>query len=220
MSHSSSRVKSFAAVLVFAVTAAVLHVGCTRALTTAVYLIKGTNEPAEFTGLKGKKVAVVCRPIVELQYSASNAHADLAEDVSRLLAGKIKKIQIVPTDEIAEWTDENSWDEYTEVGEAVEADLVVGIDIDHFSLYQGQTLYQGKAGLTVKVYDMKNGGQVLYEKRLPQLHYPPTTGLPTADRSEADFRREFVAEAAGRVGRLFYPYDSQSDYALDSRAGL
>ena len=59
--------------------------GCKSVLTTAAYLINGTDEEAEFKDLKGKKVAVVCRPLVTLQYRDSNAGRDLAQQVATLL---------------------------------------------------------------------------------------------------------------------------------------
>ena len=37
--------------------------GCSTLLTVA-YLIQPADMPAEFNGLKGKTVAVVCRPII------------------------------------------------------------------------------------------------------------------------------------------------------------
>ena len=45
--------------------------GCRSAIATAMYLFKGDDVNAEYTGLKGKKVAVVCRPPADLNYSNS-----------------------------------------------------------------------------------------------------------------------------------------------------
>ena len=63
------------------------------------------------------------------------------------------KIKTVNQRKVAKWTDENTWEEYAEVGKAMKADMVVGINLEGFSLFQGQTLYQGKANATVRVYD-------------------------------------------------------------------
>src|ERR1700678_2406453 len=41
--------------------------GCTM-LATGLWMIKGINEKADFPGLNGKRVAVVCRPVSSLQY--------------------------------------------------------------------------------------------------------------------------------------------------------
>src|SRR5262245_60419832 len=37
--------------------------GCAKVLATAMYVVTGNNSPAEYDGLKGKKVAVVCRQL-------------------------------------------------------------------------------------------------------------------------------------------------------------
>ncbi|MCX5673407.1 MAG: hypothetical protein NTX87_00205, partial [Planctomycetota bacterium] len=136
--------------------------------------------PPEFGGLKGKHVAVVCRPLPSLQYSNSNVGRDLAGQITLLLQQNVPKIKTVDQRKIAKWTDENRWEEYVEVGKAMKADVVVGIDLESFSLYQAQTLYQGKANATVQVYDCKSG-KILFEKTMPQSVYPPNTAIFTAD---------------------------------------
>ena len=89
----------------------------------------------------------------------------------------------------------------SEVGKAMKADMVVGVDLEEFSIYQGQTLYQGKANATVRVYDCTQGRQRWCSRRSCRRRvYPPNSGVPTSDRPEAEFRREFVA-GAGRPDR-------------------
>jgi hypothetical protein len=192
--------------------------GCTSALATAVYLVKGNNIDAEYEGLKHKKVAVVCRPLVALQYRDTHAAKDLGAQVALLLRERIPKARIIESRKVDQWTDENMWDDFAEVGNAVGADVVVGIDLQSFSLYQGQTLYQGKADLQITVVDCKNDGQVVYEKILPQLLYPPNSGVPTSERPERQFRREFILVLADYVGRHFYAHDAYADYARDVQA--
>lgn len=208
-----------AAALTLALAMAVLPTaGCRSALATAMFLWKGTDVPPDYAGLKEKKVAVVCRPLVTLQYRNANVARDLAQQVTLLLQEKVPKVHTVDQRKIAKWTDENTWEEYPEVGKAVKADLVVGIDLEGFNLLQGQTLYQGKANATVRVYDCHQGGKMVYEKIIPQIKYPPSTGIPTSDRQEADFRREFVAVFADQVARHFYAHDPYADFAQDAAA--
>ena len=54
---------------------ALLAVGCALAaasgctlMATAMYVIQGSNTSADFGGLKGKRVVVVCRPITSLHF--------------------------------------------------------------------------------------------------------------------------------------------------------
>jgi hypothetical protein len=192
--------------------------GCTQLLLTSMYFIKGVETPAEFKELKNTKTAVVCRPLVELQYSSSSAAEQLARVTGLLLKSRIKKIEIVKPQAIEEWTDENPWDEFTEVGKAMNADHVLGIEIEEFSLYQGQTLYQGRARVKVVVHDMREGGDVVFERALPEIIYPPNAGIPTSEKAEEEFRKQFIGVVADRVGRFFYSHDHRNDAALDSTA--
>lgn len=214
-SHLSFRLSSKLAVagLLLCVAAAS---GCTQALLTGVYLAKGVERPAEFKELKGKKVAVVCRPLVELQYSSSSAAQRLAGTVTLLLKDKVKKIELVSQQKIETWTDANDWQDFAEVGKAMKTDYVVGVEIEDFKLYQGQTIYQGRARVSVKVCDMAKGGEVVYEKSIPEIVYPPQGGVPTSEKPEEEFRRQFIGVVAEQVGRLFYGYDYRRDVAIDS----
>ncbi len=190
--------------------------GCASALATAVYLVRGTNEPAEFDELKEKRVAVVCRPMAELEYSSSGAAAEISTQVVSLLKEHIRKINVISPDEVARWTDENSWSDYTEIGQALEADMVLGIDLESFKLFQSQTLYQGQATVHLQVFDMKKGGDIVFQKDVPRVVYPPNAPIDTKDMMEDQFRSLFVAEVADHIGRYFYPHDAHADMAKDS----
>jgi hypothetical protein len=202
-----------AVVLLVGVLAA--QTGCVSVLATALYIIKGTNAPAEFPGLKDQRVAVVCRPLVELQYANSRVAEDIALVVGRLLKQNVRKLELVDPQEVSRWTDENNWDEYAEIGKALDADIVLGLDLEQFSLYQGQTLYQGKATVAMTVYDVEED-EVLFEKRLPQVLYPPNTGVDTS-RPEEEFRRQFVQVLSDQIGRHFYAHDTRANFAQDSQ---
>ena len=193
-------------------------VGCRSAIATAMFLFKGNDVDPDFGDLKGKKVAVVCRPLVSLQYRNASVARDLAQQITLLIQKHVPKVQTIDQRKVAKWTDENTWEEYREVGKALKADMVVGIDLEGFSLFQGQTLYQGKANATIRVYDCQKGGKLVFEKVLPQSVYPPNTGIPTSDRLENEFRREFVAVLSDQIARHFYAHDPYSDMAIDAAA--
>ena len=193
-----------------------LQSGCRSAFATAAWMIKGNDADAEYEGLQKKRVAVICRPLVELQYSAGTRSAqDLAVQLGKMLSTRVHKISIVDPREVAEWTDEHDWDDYVEVGKALKADMVVGIDVEEFSLFQSQTLYQGKARMNVTVYNVKDGS-VAYQKPIPQVIFPPNRGVDTS-MPEDDFRRRFVNHLADIIGRSFYSHDNQADIALDAK---
>lgn len=202
--------------LVFAMLAvASLTAGCTGALATAVYLVKGTDIDADFEGLRNKRVAVVCRPVAGLEIRSQNAASRIAERLSGLLAQRVPKIEVIDQEEVAEWVDNNLWEEYAEIGRALDADLVVGVDLERFRIFEGQTIYRGKAIVGVQVIDCKTG-EAVYERSLPQIVYPPNRVVSASEQQEAEFRREFVAVVADQVGRLFYSHDRYADWALDA----
>jgi ABC-type uncharacterized transport system auxiliary subunit len=191
--------------------------GCTGALATAVWLIKGPDIPAEFDGLRDKRVVVVCRPATSSMYANPNVAKEISRDVSRLLKRNISKIDVVKHGKVAEWLDTNTWDDFTEVGKALEADVVLGIDLEQFSIYEGQTLFQGKADFSIEVCDCATG-EVVFEKNLPLVIYPPNHGIDTADMQECDFRREFVEVLSDQIARHFYPHDPRAYFAMDAKA--
>ncbi|HEX4131628.1 MAG TPA: hypothetical protein VHZ24_16440 [Pirellulales bacterium] len=198
----------------------VSQTGCASALAAVAYVIKGREIKAEYAGLKNKRVAVVCRPLAQLEYSAGNASAELARQLGILLRRNIRGIEIVDAEQVAEWVDEHNWSEYTEIGEALDADMVVGLDLRDFGLYQGMTLYQGHAKVALAVYDMRRDGQVVYQKILPQSIYPPNTGIPTSEKADDEFRRQYLTVLADEIGRYFYDHDGEADIARDVTAAL
>jgi hypothetical protein len=194
--------------------------GCVEIATTAAYLIYGTDVDADYPGLKGKKVVVVCRPLALQQYRDEGNAKELASQIAAILKDNVSRIKVVEQRKVAAWCDEHDWQEYPEVGKALEADMVVGVDLTSFSTNQGPTLYQGKATASVQVFDMKDTSKPAWVNHLPEIKYPPDIGIPISDKSEIDFRRQFTAVLAERIARSFYAHDEHADVAQNARAGL
>ena len=191
--------------------------GCVGALATALWVLKGTNIPAEYDGLHGKRVVVVCRPVAASLYSHPGVAKDISAQISQLLRAHVSKIEVIAQQKVSEWMDNHTWEEYTEIGEALEADMVVGIDLEDFGIYQGQTLYQGRAECTIQVYDCHTKEQV-FEKHPPQALYPPNHMISTRDMQESQFRRRFVGIVSEQIARHFYGHDPHVDFAMDATA--
>jgi hypothetical protein len=190
--------------------------GCSTLLTVA-YLVRPHDVPAEFPGLKGKKVAVVCRPIVELEFSDAGSARELAALVDGQLLQQIRRVKVVGQQEVARWIDEHSWVDYATVGTSLDADYVVGIDLEQFRLHEGSTLYRGRATATVQVYDVATGERV-FEKRIDNYAFPASSAIPTTDRSEIEFRAMFLSMLARQISRSFYAYESREYFAEDGLA--
>jgi len=199
--------------------------GCTALLTTILHVATdGKDVKAEYTehgGLKHKTVAVVCRPVTSMDYRSPQVPSNLAKAVGYLIRQNVHDVKVVDARKIDDWMDKgvtrDPLEDFAKIGEAVQADVVIGIELADFSMYEGQTLYQGKAQMTVKVYDLKHGNGEPWEKVLPASLYPPEGPMPSADKSPSAFQRLLVGELAGEVARLFYAYDSSLTYAVGNK---
>ena len=208
MDRLPTRLGLFAAALLVACS------GCST-LLTAAYVLMPEDTPAEFKGLKGKHVAVVCKPIVELEFTDAGSARELAATVGGLLERNVRKTRVIDQQEVARWVDEHAWVDYATVGKALDADLVVGIDLEEFRLHEGATLYRGRATAHVRVFDIA-AGKVVFEKRYDDFQYPADGAVPTSDRSEAQFRGMFLQILAGRIARSFHAYDSRTSFAEEN----
>jgi len=188
--------------------------GCST-LLTAAYVLMPEDVPAEFKGLKGKHVAVVCKPIVELEFADAGSARELAGTVGALLERNVRKARVIDQQEVARWIDENAWVDYQTVGKSLDADMVVGIDLEEFRLHEGSTLYRGRATVHVRVYDIA-AKKVVFEKRFDDFAFPTDSAIPTTDRSEPQFRGMFLQILAGKIARSFHAYDSRTSFAEES----
>lgn len=205
----STRLAALAAAILLPTTG-----GCST-LLTAAYLLQPADVPAEFTGLKGKHVAVVCRPIVELEFSDAGSARELASLVGAQIESKVRRARLINQQEVARWIDENSWVDYPTLGKSLDADIIVGIDLEEFRLHEGSTLYRGRATAHLRVFEVASK-KVLFDKRLDDFAFPANTAIPATDRSEAEFRGMFLQMLSQKISRCFHAYESRDVFAEDS----
>jgi hypothetical protein len=205
------RVFAFLAVAMVLATAP----GCGM-LPTIAYWVKGNKVPARFSGLKDKRVAVVCLDANSLKGPGSEAD-NIAKAVARSLGFNIPNIKLVRHSEVADWFDNHDQDvaDYADIGRGVKADMVVGIDLESFSIHEGQTLLKGRAALVTRVYDMQRGGEVVYESPQREIAWPES-GARHVTENEANFRVAFIQTLAMKISHEFYDYDAEEDYGLDA----
>lgn len=194
--------------------------GCLHMLVaTGVYMLQGGNlAPAECQELKDRKVVVFCRPPASHEYRHAGAARHVASRVSDLLEMNVTGVDVISQKQVDQWIDENDSDDYEELGRAVEAELVVRVELGHFELFSGPNVYQGNADVTVNVYDMTDGGRLLWGKPLGEVLYPVNGGLAIQDKSVSAFQREFVEIVASAVAKHFYPHDPTATFAMDALA--
>jgi hypothetical protein len=193
--------------------------GCPTMLATGIYVLQGGNlVPAECDALRDKRVVVMCRPPSSHEYRHAGASRAMSQRVSELLVKNVKGIDVVNPREVDNWIDESDWGDFRELAEAVRADLVVHIVLDDFELYKGKTLYQGRADVTVSVYDMRDHSRLVWERHLGEVLYPVNSGIPAQDKPVQQFEREFVGIVSDQVAMNFYRHDPTAAFAMDAQA--
>ncbi len=190
--------------------------GCVGLASHLLYAIKGSKTPAECKALEEKKVAIICVSKAST-YGAGTEASLLARNVESLLKREVKDIKLIPQSEIENWVDNNGWNEldYRDVGRGVNAEIVVAIDLETFSLYEGSTLFKGRAQVTTSVYDMTKNGELVYRSHPPELLFPVSGGYHSTDTTEANFRRTYLQFVARQVAKPFHAYDLEQDYGRD-----
>jgi hypothetical protein len=125
---------------------------------------------------------------------------------------------VIPTDRVADWIDRNDWNQvdYKEIGRGVKADMVLAIDLDGVRLHEGKTLYKGRASVVVTVYDMTDDGKVVFRRDLTDFSFPKNGARHSTEMSEARFQRLFVEVLAKQVGKYFYSYRREENFANDA----
>ncbi|WP_442484703.1 hypothetical protein [Aeoliella sp. SH292] len=193
--------------------------GCHQMLATGIYVLEGGNvEPAQCKEFEGKRVVVVCRPPSTSEYSHAGAARVLTRNVTTLLRENVKKVEMVEAREVDKWLDESDWDDIQELGRAVKADRLLVIDMEHFDLYKGKTLYQGAATINLTVYDVNERDKVLWEKDLGEMLFPANSAIPVQDKPAQQFEREYIAILARQIAVYFYKHDPNANFALDALA--
>lgn len=189
--------------------------GCINLAANMIHAIQGNMVPAEFDGLSGKRVAIVCRTDEGLKSSATNTI--LHNNLQAALAMHLEDVKLVRRSQLEKWYAQNPEDryDYYKVGEGVDADLVVAVEVSNLKLKNGQTLYRGVSDISVKVLDMERE-VLLFHKQMPEISFPNSTGKPITDTSENKFRQFYLAYVTRKIGALFYPVDAHADYAIDA----
>lgn len=124
-----------AALIVIVLTSIPAASGCVGLLSTMRWISGANFSPAEYDGLKEKRVAVVCVS-EDSAYGTGSESLLLSREVSSILQKNVKKIDLVRADEIADWIDREGWDQidYREIGRGVKAERVVAIGLAGFSI--------------------------------------------------------------------------------------
>lgn len=193
--------------------------GCAAPIATALWVWRGNPVPAKYDGLAKQKVVVLVRAAPGQRYAAMLASKEMTRTISDMLGQNVNKIKIIPPEKILGRIDEWGEEDPLEIAQALDADRLVLVDLESFSLYSGATLYQGRSSVHVQVYDCADG-KVVWDESPDEIIYPPNSGIPISNMTEANFRRRFQENLSFMTARNFFPYEPTSNFAGDVDAVL
>ncbi len=195
-----------------------LNSGCIGLTAQLLHTIQGGHKiKAKFDGLEDKRVAVVCVSDAS-SYGPNSVTRMLQREVVSLLRENGDDIDVSHQDEVADWIDNNDWDQmdYREIGRGVDADMVLAIDLSGVRLHEGSTLYRGRANVVVTVYDMTDDGKIAFREEIHDFVFPRNGPRHTTELSEGRFRHLFVVVLAQKVAKYFHDYHLEDDFATDA----
>jgi hypothetical protein len=192
--------------------------GCVGVASQLMYFAKGNKVPAEFDGLKHKRVAVVCASPNQTS-SAGGVPQRLAEGVGVLLSQNVKGIKVVSQDEVRDWIDRNDWDQidYKAVGRGVKADMIVEIKLTSFSVNEGSAFFKGRANAAVNVYDMAEKGKAVFRDEPLNFEFPRDGVKTSTETTEARFQTVVIRMLSESIAKNFYAYEKVEDFGNDAR---
>lgn len=191
------------------------QVGCIGFAANLMYMLNGNKIDAKCTALEGKRVAVVC--VSGTGAGPRSESEALTRQVGLLLKQNVKKIDLVRPEQVADWRDENNWDQidYKSIGRGVKADMVLAIDLSTFSIHDDQTLLRGRAKVRSAVYDMTNKGTCVFDDGSKEFVFPQN-GAHHIVENEANFKRIYLQMLAQDIAKNFYAYDKMDQFAQES----
>jgi len=189
--------------------------GCIGFASTLMYWIQGNKIDAKCTALENKRVAVVC--VSGAGAGPRDESEALTRQVGLLLQQNVKKIKLVRPEEVADWRDQNNWDQidYRSIGRGVKADMVVAIDLSTFSIHDDPTLLRGRAKIKTAVYDMTDKGTCIFVDG-PKEFIFPENGAQHVVENETNFKRIYLQMLAKDIAKKFYAYDKMDDIATEA----
>jgi hypothetical protein len=189
--------------------------GCVQMAANLLSVVRGPAIPAEFKIPEEKLVAVVCTN--ETGICRDETTIRLAGTMRGILAVKLPKTKFVSQDLIDQWIEGSSSSEkdIAAIGQGVEADYVIAVDILNLKLKDGPTLYRGRSNLTTTVWDVK-ADKPVFRKAIPEHAYPVMAGQSTTETDEVKFRRVYLMQVADKLSRYFYAHEIGEDVAMDA----
>ncbi|HWE35334.1 MAG TPA: hypothetical protein VG406_02095 [Isosphaeraceae bacterium] len=179
--------------------------------------------------LKGKRVVILTHAAADTTLNSPGIDLEIAQRLASILRKKVKKIDVVDPDKVRSWAEDHpSWTKPSEAAEKFEADVVVYLEFDRFSLedWRSPGLFEGRSTVQVKVTEMEypkddKGRPNKSKPREPrevvndtkETAYPKHQGAmaPSNEVSRSVFRSKFVTEVVKDISGIFVDRDMGDD---------
>lgn len=216
MINSRKNLAYCALVVLFPMLVMVSSTGCIRQMAQLLYVIKGHQVPAKYPGLEDKRVAVVCVSD-ESAYGPDTLTYTVSKNVCVKLSQGLKKGEIISPARVESWIDEHGWDpsDVVALGQDLDAEAVLVIEIGSYSIHEGATIFKGRADLTTTVYDIEKGGQITFSYG-PDEYSFPENGRASIQTSDRKFEAFYLARLTDHISKLFVPHDKMDSFADDA----
>ncbi len=191
--------------------------GCISFAANLMGVIRGNTRPAEYEGLEGKRVALIC--VSESGLEVDKVSSMLTSYMQANINSHIDEIDLVRQSEIERWLERHASEaeEFVEVGKGVKAEKLIAVEVENLTLKDGATLYKGQCDISVSVFDVPSG-KIEFRKQLPEFAYPTIGGPSITDTTDAKFRGLFLSVLADKISGLFYDVEVGEDFALDAKS--
>lgn len=210
--------KKFATGMLLSVTV-LTFAGCFGFAANLMYMINGLKVEAAYDGLEESRVAIVV-----VSDASSYGPDTLASIVGRAMGIRlnqhVKEITIIPQNVIENWQDTHGWDrvDFREIGYGVNADKVMAIEIDSYSIHEGSTLYKGRSMVNTTVFDLteEGEGEAVFSQGPAEYLFPKSHARPVMSTTEQQFEAVYLAKLVDNIARNFYQYDKAEPMAEDA----
>jgi hypothetical protein len=170
------------------------------------------NVKAEYTDLKGKRIAVVIAGLPAIDFEDPYARMDLALASAELIRQKVKEVQFVEQEKIERFQQENlGWISMPmrEIGKKFGADRILYIELMQFTTVEPESvnLVRGRIWSQVSIYevDSPQPNVPAYETEI-QVVYPEQGPLPMSDTALIAARQQIIILYAQELSRKFHDH--------------
>ncbi|MCL2622852.1 MAG: hypothetical protein FWD31_04210 [Planctomycetaceae bacterium] len=200
-----------------------LNTGCQALLATFLLMTGGMETKAKYKFFKGKKVVVVCLAENMTNSRYDDVPRDLANNVGVHLSQNVKKIEIISPTTVNKWLDrrDGKIEDFQQFGKDMQADMVLAIYLDSFETSSPSSpgSYQGRAGTSFTVYEVKTGNAIASESLLEYV-YPPNFRHMASEVRESDFKKRYLFQLSRVISCFFYSHDHRQNLAMDAHSEL